>query len=118
MAQVIMTWTREDTSKQWILINRESIDTGIFTPQEAEYFYLTRNFYSSLPGYVSLTSSYVDNKTFKVIIEFDTVENAQSAFNLLQNPAEGSVFQIRKKIISDKLAENNMEQYGFTLELV
>lgn len=118
MAQVVMTWTREDTSKQWILINRQSIDTGIFTPEEAEYFYLTRNFYSSLPGYVSLNSSYVNDNTFKVTIEFDTIENAQSALALLQNPPEGSVFQIRKKIIADKLTQNNMEQYGFTVELM
>lgn len=117
MAQVVMTWTRQDTSNQWILINRESIDRGVFTPQEAEYLYLTRNFYSSLPGYVSLSSNYVDDNTFRVIIEFDTLENAQSAFNLLQNPAEGSVFQIRKKIISDKLTQNNIEQYGFTINL-
>lgn len=112
-----MTWVRQDINKQWILINKESIDTGIFTEQEVRYFNLTKNFYNSLPGYVSLNSNYIGDDTFRLIIEFNTIENAQSAFNLLQDPSEGSIFNIRKKIIANKLAQNNIEQYQFSMEL-
>jgi len=118
MAQIIMTWTRQDTNKPWILINTESINTGIFSSEEIEYFNLTKNYYRSLPGYITLYSNYINDNTFKMIIEFDTYENAQNAFNILQDPAEGSVFNTRKKIIANKLMQNNIEQYVFNMELV
>ena len=72
MAKVLMTWTRDDTSKDWVIPNKETIDKGIFSKEEIDVIVNTRNAYSYLPGYVTSSTDFIDDYSYTFTLEFDT----------------------------------------------
>lgn len=117
MAQVVMTWTRDDTTKDWVVATPENIRDGIFTPTEINILTETREVYTSIPGFISVVNETPDANTFVARLEFDTLENAQSAYNLFLNPPVNSLFYIRRQLMLLKRGEMGVD-YQFNVEVV
>ncbi len=111
-----MTWTRDDTSKDWVIPNKETIDKGIFSKEEIDVIVNTRNAYSYLPGYVTSSTDFIDDYSYTFTLEFDTQEAAASAYDIIKNPAINSLIYIRQQFM--KLKRNKLGlNYDFYVEL-
>jgi hypothetical protein len=116
MVKVVMTLKRDDTSKDWVIPNKETIDKGIFSKEEIDVVVNTRNAYSYLPGYVTSSTDFVDDYTYTFTIEFDTQEAAKSAYNAIKNPPTNSLIYIRQQLMNLKRNRLGLN-YEFNVEL-
>lgn len=117
MSKVVMTWTRDDASKDWVMANRETIQKGgIFSTLEMSVLLETRDAVVTLPGYVSSTYVFPDEFTCVFNIEFDTPQAAESAYAVLSNPPTDSLFYKRQLLMSLKRQQLGLN-YQYKIEL-
>lgn len=117
MAQVVIKWTRKDTTKDWVMATPENIRNGMFSQAEIGILTQTREVYTSLPGFMSVTNETPDANTFVTRLQFDTLEDAQSANDLFLNPPVNSSFYLRRQLML--LKRNQMGvNYQFNLEVI
>ena len=116
MAKVIMSWTRDDISKDWLIPNRQTIDTGVFTKEEADILFQTKDVYASLPGYVTSALEFLNDYTYTFTIEFDTQQAAESAYDTIKNPVVNSPFYLRQQLMNLKRNQLGLN-YTFAIEL-
>lgn len=106
MANLIITLSRQDTSKEWFKITPQTIRgmelSGDITPEEATMLYSYGEDFKSLPGFLSSNAEHVDEYTIKTTISFDSLENAMAAKIIISNPQPGTSFFHRDSIISSK----------------
>lgn len=114
MAKVVMTWTRQDISQDWIMGN---IRNPIFNEAEKQVLASTRDIHTSLPGFVSETVDTSNPQLFVFSVEFDTLSNAENALDLIVNPPIGSNLYIRKQLMLNKRAQVGVD-YQFNAEVV
>ena len=110
MAKVVISLTRDDISKKWFIPGKPPLGaiSSVFTSEETDTLKETKNVYTSLPGYVSSYLTFVDDYKYTFTIEFDTQQNAESAFNILNNPLPNSPFFIIQDLINKKRQELNL----------
>jgi hypothetical protein len=111
MPKVVITWTRDDASKDWLLSDRKTIEKGFFTPEEASILAASKDAHSTLPGYVTSSVNFLDDYNYNFTIEFDTQQSAENAYNLLANPPVDSIFYLLKNLMIRK-----REQLGLNYE--
>lgn len=111
MPSVVMTITRDDTSKEWFdpkpenwskYFTQEEIDT-VISP--------VHNTYMSLPGLLGNRIVDVDEKTRKVYTDYDTIENCRNA--VLERHGNNPLMQQRRELIANKRSELGVS-YIFT----
>lgn len=102
MAQLIMTHVRDDTSKPWVIVTYESTHSDLYSKEELATLLETKQAVLDIPGYQSSTYSFPDDNTYVITIQFDTLQHAENAIDLISNPAPNSALDIRKTLISEK----------------
>ena len=106
MANLIITLSRQDTSKEWFKITTQNIRgmelAGDITPEEATILLSYGDNIKSLPGFMSSNAEHVDDYTIRTTISFDSLEAAMVAKNAISNPQPGTSFYRRNSLLSSK----------------
>ena len=102
MAQLIMTHVRTDTTKPWVIVTYESAHSDLYTPEEIRILTATKQSVLDIPGYQSATHSFPNDNTYIITIQFDTLQHAQDAVDLISNPAPNSALDLRKTLLVQK----------------
>ena len=105
MTKLLITHTRDDTTKPWIIVNQQTTHSDMFTPQEINVLISTKSAIDSLVGYLGSTESFPDDNTYVIEMKFDTLVNAQSAKQIIDNPPENSLWELRRLLLKDKRIE-------------
>jgi hypothetical protein len=111
----IVTITTKFEDREWLLVNKnlmtQPADSDVLTPEDVrDYLEPVRQAHLALPGIIPEKQQIVFRGNISVLFtEFDTFENAQSAFNLIhgRNPPEVYV-ALRNLIESDKYKFSNV----------
>jgi hypothetical protein len=111
MTKLLITHTRDDTTKPWIIVNQQTTHSDMFTPQEIDVLISTKTVIDSLPGYLGSTESFPDDNTYVIEMKFDTLTNAQNAKQIIDNPPENSLWTLRRLLLKNKRTETLGESY-------
>lgn len=118
MTKLLITHTRDDTTKPWIIVNQQTTHSDMFTPQEIDILISTKTAIDSLPGYLGSTESFPDDNTYVIEMKFDTLVNAQSAKQIIDNSPENSLWELRRLLLRNKRMEMLGEAYTVETSIV
>ncbi len=102
MAQLIITYIRDDTTKPWIIVTPETTHSDLYTAEELNVLIATKQAVLDIPGYISPTHTFPNDNTYVITIEFDTLQHAQDAINAISNPTPNSLLELRKLLLTQK----------------
>lgn len=111
MVKLLLTHTRNDITKPWVTVNAETTHSDMFTPQEINILMATKSAIDSLTGLSGTTESFPDNNTYVIEMQFDTLVNAQIAKQVIDNPPENSLWELRRLLLRNKRMEILGETY-------
>jgi len=87
MAKYIYTIKKGSPDEPWMKLNDNNYIIKIFTKDEIEFVMIPyRDFVHSLPGFQSSYTSIIDSVTMEIVTEFNTLDNANNALQLLAPP--------------------------------
>lgn len=118
MVKLLLTHTRNDIRKPWVIVNAETTHSDMFTAQEINILISTKSAIDSLPGYLSSSGSFPDDNTYVIEMQFDTLVNAQNAKQVIDNPPENSLWELRRLLLRNKRMEILGEPYTVETSIV
>lgn len=118
MTKLLITHTRDDTTKPWIIVNQQTTHSDMFTPQEINVLISTKFAIDSLVGYLGSTESFPDDNTYVIEMKFDTLTNAQNAKQIIDNPPENSLWQLRILLLKNKRIEVLGKSYTVSTNII
>jgi hypothetical protein len=103
MATLTITITKGAESQPWIRFNSPTDVSSMFTQDEINSILIpNRDYIRNLPGWQNSTVSDINVLTMMIIHTFDTIENANSALQLLESPAPGTPPYTMRQFINEK----------------
>lgn len=118
MTKLLITHTRDDTTKPWIIVNPQTTHSDMFTPEEINLLISTKTAIDSLVGYLGSTESFPDDNTYVIEMQFDTLANAQNAKQIIDNPPENSLWTLRRLLLKNKRTETLGKSYIVSTNIV
>lgn len=118
MPAIIITISREDTSKPWLKVSSPGTSDSVFTTQEISDIIEPFNQYlQALPGYLNTqVLATKGSKTMYITRNFDTLEHAIAARESLAE-IEGSIPGKAKELFTKKRLELGLD-YTYTYSVV
>jgi len=116
MAQIIITITRDDPTKEWLRVNTPELQAIYFTQTEIdEIIEPYKVLLASMPGFVQIRTKFPDENTMTLNYTFDTLEHAQTARSELSTTDPETLPGKHKKLFTDlrnKLGLNYTFEYA------
>lgn len=106
MAKLILSFHRDDIEKPWVIASPETIrEQNMFTEDEVTVLYDSLMTIKALPGYISSVAEFPDIHTYRINMSFDTLDNAQAARVVFNNPTPGTLIYDRIQVLRSKRQE-------------
>jgi len=110
MAKYISNIKKDSPDEPWLKLNDINYTSKIFTKDEVDNIIIPhRDFVHSLPGFQSSNVSIIDSVTMEIVTEFDTLDNANNALQLLTPPyTEDSIQDKLHQLVTKKRNDLNV----------
>jgi hypothetical protein len=103
MPKVVITHTKNETNKDWVIISANTLH--LFTEEEKVTIGQAYAEIQSMTGYLNSEMEFLEGVTFRVTNNYATLPDAENALNAFQNLSADSSIYKRNQILANKRKE-------------